>query len=195
MIEWFNSLEPMLKIFWACALISSVLFVIQLLLLIIGVDSDSTDADFSTDTPDFDGDTTDLGGGFSLFSIKNMINFLVGFGWGGVCFYKYIDNPFLLTLAAFGIGLVFIGMFFIIYKQTRRFESNGAFHIKDCIDKTADVYLRIPAKGEGKGKIQISVNGSVHEIDAIAEDAMIPTGAKVRVTEVIDSTTVKVKAL
>ena len=195
MIEWFNSLEPMQKVFWACALISSVLFVIQLLLLIIGVDSDSTDADVSTDVPDFDGDTTDLGGGFSLFSIKNMINFLVGFGWAGVCFHKHIESPYLLTLAALAVGLAFIGMFFLIYRQTRKFESNGAFRIKDCIDKTADVYLRIPAKGEGKGKIQISVNGSVHEIDAIAEDSMISTGAKVRVVEIIDNTTVRVKAL
>lgn len=190
MIEWFNSLDAIQKIFWACAIIGSIFFVIQVILLFIGLDSD---ADIATDTPDFDGDTTDVGGGFSLFSIKNLVNFIVGFGWGGVCLRNTIENSTLLTIVALFVGFAFIGIFFVIYKQTRKLETNGAFRIADCLDKVADVYLRIPNKGEGKGKVQISVNGSIHEIDALSNDTAIATGAKVKIIEIIDETTVKVE--
>ena len=39
----------------------------------------------------------------------------------------------------------------IIKKQTKKLEHNGAFQIKDCVGKTVDVYLRIPANKGGKG--------------------------------------------
>jgi hypothetical protein len=41
---------------------------------------------------DFDADTLDLGGGFSLLTIKNLIHFFLGLGWAGVSLWDYIDN-------------------------------------------------------------------------------------------------------
>lgn len=189
MMDFFNSLDPFQKVFWACAVISSAIFAIQLVLLFVGIDSDVPDAD----VPDFDGGTTDVGGGFTLFSIKNLINFLVGFGWAGVCFNGIIENHVFLTLVAFAVGALFVAMFFVIYSQTRKLEANGAFKISDTKGKSADVYLRIPAKCAGSGQIQVSINGSVHEIDALTDGDEIATGAKVKVIDVVDDTTVKVE--
>lgn len=185
---WFESLETLQQVFWGCAVAGSVFFLIQAVLTLIGMDS----ADVDVDIPD--GDTLDFGG-LSLFSIRNLVNFIVGFGWGGVSFYPSISSPLLLVLAATVCGVLFVLMFFFIYKQTRKLESNGAFDINDCVGKVADVYLRIPAKGEGRGKIQISVNGSVHEIDAFSNGDAIGTGKKIRVVEVCDASTVIVETL
>ena len=93
---------------------------------------------------------------------------------------------------AFLVGLSFVAMFVFLYMKTRRLETNGAFNINDCLGRTAQVYLRIPAGGQGKGKIQISLNGSVQEFDAITEEDDIPSGITVKITEVMEGEILKV---
>ena len=122
-----------------------------------------------------------------MFSIKNFVNFIVGFGWGGVCFAGIIENKWVLTLIAVVVGVAFVLMFFFIMKQTKKLEHNGAFQIKDCVGKTVDVYLRIPAAHAAAGKVQVSVNGSVHELDAFTDGDFLPTGTRVKIVKVIDS--------
>jgi len=188
LMTWFDGLETLQQVFWGCALAGSLVFVIQAVLTLIGMDSTDMDVDIP------EGDTLDFGG-LSMFSVRNLVNFLVGFGWGGVSFYSAIPNSYLLILVSVVTGVLFVLMFFFIYRQTRKLESNGAFDIKNCEGKLADVYLRIPAKGEGKGKIQISVNGSVHELDAMSNGNPIATGRKVRVVEICDGSLVIVEMI
>jgi len=184
MLDWFTQLDSTMQVFWACAIVGSAVFLIQALLTLIGMDSD---LDMDTDVDLGDGDTMDLGGGLSLFSIRNLINFMVGFGWGGVCFAGLISNKILLGIVAVIVGMIFVWIFFVIKKQTRKLESNGAFNIDLCVGKVADVYLRIPAENSGLGKVQISVNGSIHEINAMTDGPELPSGSKVTVIEVVDN--------
>jgi len=193
---WFSAMEPMQQMFWGCALVASIIFLVQMVLTLIGMDGHDVDASFDvSDFGDVDGSTMDTGGALSLFSIRNFINFFMGFGWAGVSLYDTIGSNFLLILAAVVVGILFVLMFFYIRKQTRKLEANGAFNIRNCEGKTANVYLRIPAKGKGKGKIQISVNGAFHELDALTDGEAIATGQKVRITEVMDGETLKVVPL
>lgn len=185
-ITWYDSMPLLLQVFWGCAIISSAVFAVQMVLTLMGIDSSDMDVDFDG------GDTLDLGGGLNLFTIKNLIGFLVGFGWAGVSFYGYIESPVLLTLLAFVVGCLFVAMFVLIYRQTRRLEHNGAFNVNDVVGKTVSVYLRIPSHGQGKGKIQVSLNGSVQEFDAETDGDEIPSGTKVTVLELIDKETVRV---
>jgi len=187
LMTMYGSLPLLLQIFWGCAVVASAIFVVQLVLTLIGMDSSDVDVDF-------DGaNTMDLGGGLNLFTIKNFIGFLVGFGWAGVCFYDTIPNTFLLLLVAFIVGCLFVGIFVVIYKQTKKLEHNGAFKIEDVKGTIVSVYLRIPAEGAGKGKVQVSQNGSVNELDALTDGDEIPSGAKVKIVDIIDNETVKVE--
>lgn len=187
LMTMYGEMPLLLQIFWGCAVVSSLIFVVQLVLTLIGMDSSDVDVDF-------DGaNTMDLGGGLNLFTIKNFIGFLVGFGWAGVCFYDTIPNTFLLLLVAFIVGCLFVGIFVVIYKQTKKLEHNGAFQIEEVKGMTVSVYLRIPAEGAGKGKVQVSQNGSVHELDALTDGEEVPSGAKVKIVEIIDNETVKVE--
>lgn len=188
MIDWFIELPLMMQVFWGCAIVGSVILVVQLVLMLIGIDSDVADLDF-----DADGGTLDLGGGLSMFSIKSLINFLVGFGWAGVCLVDSIENKTVLMLIAILVGALFSWMYLFLYKKMRKLEHNGAFKIDVCVGKMATVYLRIPANNDGQGKIQISINGSIHEFNAITDGEALPTGRKVTVVEIVDGSTVKVK--
>ena len=183
----YGAMPLLLQIFWGCAVVASLIFLVQMVLTLIGMDSSDMDVDF-------DGaNTMDLGGGLNLFTIKNFIGFLVGFGWAGVCFYNSITSSILLILVAVIVGLLFVGIFVVIYKQTKKLEHNGAFQIDEVKGTTVSVYLRIPAQGSGKGKVQVSQNGSVHELDALTDGEEIPSGAKVKVVEIVDNETVKVE--
>ncbi|MBO4451747.1 MAG: serine protease [Bacteroidaceae bacterium] len=183
----YGEMPLLLQLFWGCAVVASLIFIVQMVLTLIGMDSSDMDVDF-------DGaNTMDLGGGMNLFTIKNFIGFLVGFGWTGVCFYNSISSPILLILVAFIVGCLFIGIFVVIFKQTKKLEHNGAFKIDEVKDTIVSVYLRIPATGSGKGKVQVSQNGSVHELDAFTDGEDIPSGAKVKIVEIIDNETVKVE--
>ena len=187
LFSMYGEMPLLLQIFWGCAVVASLIFIVQMVLTLIGMDSSDMDVDF-------DGaNTMDLGGGMNLFTIKNFIGFLVGFGWTGVCFYNSISSPILLILVAFIVGCLFIGIFVVIYKQTKKLEHNGAFKIDDVKGTIVSVYLRIPAAGSGKGKVQVSQNGSVHELDALTDGDEIPSGAKVRIVDIIDNETVKVE--
>lgn len=186
---WYAQLDGIMQMFWGCALVASAIFAVQALLTLLGMDSSDMDVDF-------DGaNTMDLGGGISLFTVKNFVNFFLGFGWAGVSFRSVIASDALLVLAAMVVGCAFVAVFVFILKQTRKLEANGAFRVQDCAGKVADVYLRIPAAGAGEGKVQISLNGSVHELPACTAGDEIPTGRKVRVVEVTDGGLLKVELM
>ena len=179
LLTWFQGLEPAAQVFWGCAIVSSAIFLIQAILTMIGMDHDM---DF--EVGDFDGDTMDTGGAVSLFSIRSLVNFFVGFGWAGVSFYNDISSKAVLYFIAICVGLLFSYATVFLIKKMKKLEHNGAYKIADCVGKTCDVYLRIPAAGEGKGKVQISLNGSIHEFDAVSTGEAIATGKRVKVIAV-----------
>jgi hypothetical protein len=184
-MEWFNGLDLFLKSYWIIAGIASLIFIIQMALTFIGMDtSDGLQADFSGDV--------DADGPFQFFSLRNLVNFFLGFGWGGVCFYNTFTAKIWVTVFAFLTGILFVLLFFVIIKQFMKLEKDNTFQLPDTLGKIADVYLAVPEAKSGKGKIQISVKGAFHEIDAITEEERIPTGSKAKVVEIIDSQTVLV---
>lgn len=184
MIDWYNSLDPTLKIYWGIAIFASVIFIIQTTMSFIGIGDVDTDVDIETvSSPD----ALDDAGAMHLLSIRNIIYFMLGVGWAGVSLWSTITNRILLAVVAVIVGCLFVAIFIMIFRQMMKLQHNGAFDIKDAVGKTVDVYLRIPAAGQGMGKVQISFGGSIQELDARSNtDEVIPSGAKVRVLEVVD---------
>jgi len=182
-MEWFENLPLLLKMYWLIAGGASLFFVIQMIMTFVGagVDTDmDTDSDGSFEGP------------FQLFTIRNLVNFLLGFGWGGVCFYNTFDSTVLVNIVALLTGIFFVALFFFIVKQFLKLGKDNSFKISDTLDKASDVYLAIPGEKSGKGKIQISVKGAFHEINAMTEGERIGTGEKAKIVQVIDNQTVLV---
>ena len=176
----YAELPTLMQIFWGCALISTVIMVIQFILSLCGMGDVDMDVDMSA------GDGLDAATGMDLFSIKNVIIFFVGFGWAGISFREIIPQDGLLILAALACGCFFVASFIMIFKQLMKFEGNGAVNMSEAVGKKAEVYLRIPAKRNGKGKVQVSLNGVAREYDAVTnDDEMIPSG---KIVDIIGST-------
>ena len=183
MIDWYNSLEPALKVYWGIAIFASVIFVIQTVMSFVGISDVDTDVDVDANV-----DGLDDAGAMHLLSIRNIVYFLLGLGWAGVSLWGTIANRLVLAIIAIVVGCLFVAIFLFLFRQMMKLQHNGAFDINDAVGKTVDVYLRIPASGQGIGKVQVSFNGSVQEIDARTDgDTLIPSGAKVRVIEVLNN--------
>ena len=183
MIDWYNSLEPALKVYWGIAIFASVIFVIQTVMSFVGISDVDTDVDVDANV-----DGLDDAGAMHLLSIRNIVYFLLGLGWAGVSLWGTIANRLVLASVAIVVGCLFVAIFLFLFRQMMKLQHNGAFDINDAVGKTVDVYLRIPASGQGIGKVQVSFNGSVQEIDARTDgDTLIPSGAKVRVIEVLNN--------
>lgn len=183
MTEFLNSLEPLQKFFWIVACAASLVFIIQTIMTFIGL---GTDTDVDAGPMDSVGDSIEDGGLSGVFSFRNLINFLLGYGWAGALLFDSIEKRLLLQLVAIGVGLLFVLAFVFMFRQVMKLSHDGSFKISECVGLKADVYLRIPASRSGRGKVQLSVKGSVHEIDAMTDgDAEIPTGGQVVVLEVL----------
>lgn len=193
--DWFAQIDPAIRAYWMIAIAASAVFLVQMVMTFIGIgDADGIDGDFDM-CGDADGGTLDAGGTLQLFSVRNIVNFLLGAGWGGVCLSSTITNSVVLCLAALLTGCVFVAVFAFIYKQMRHLEHDGAFRIEECLGQVADVYLRIPAGRNGEGRIQYSFQGSVQELPAVTDGDQIPSGAKVRVVEIIGDHTLLVEKI
>lgn len=193
--EWFNQLDPALKMYWGIAIFASIVVLIQMVMSFAGtgdVDTGDADVDFDADT-DASADSMDDAGTMHLLSIRNVFYFLLGFGWAGISLWKTIPDRVVLGIAAALVGCLFVALFLFLFRQMMKLQSNGAFDINDSVGKVCDVYLRIPANNQGMGKVQISFNGSVQELDARTAGEQIASGAKVRVVRVIDSKVLEVE--
>jgi membrane protein implicated in regulation of membrane protease activity len=188
-MELLNNLEPLLRTFWYVAIPTSIIFTIQTILTFVGADSsDGLDADFN-------GDFSNVEAPFQLFSLRNLINFLLGFSWTGISFYTTIQNKTALIAFALAIGCTFVFLFFLLIKQIQKLAEDNSFKLEFTINKTAEVYLTIPANKSGQGKIIISVNGAYHELEAMTDNDKIPSGKKVKVIRIENNNTLIVNLI
>ncbi len=201
-INWFQGLDPTLRVYWGIAIITSIVFLIQMVLTLIGLgDTDSGvdmgvgDVSGDVSLGDGNGDTMDTGGAIQLFTIRNFVNFLLGVGWGGVCFWSTIPNKFLLGIVALLCGCVMVFAFVVMYRQLMKLESSGSYNIQDSVGLACDVYIPIPAARSGQGKVQISFSGSVQELPAMTDGEALASGTKVRVTQVLDNSILLVERI
>lgn len=191
MMDLFNSLEPLLKFFWVIACAASLVFIIQTIMTFVGL---GTDTDVDAGPMDGSVDSVEDGALSGVFSFRNLINFLLGYGWAGVLLFDSIDKRWLLQIVAIAVGLLFVLAFVFMFRQVMKLSHDGSFKMTEAVGLKADVYLRIPAARSGRGKVQLSVKGSVHEIDAVTDnDAEIPTGGQVEIVEVLGDDLLLVK--
>ena len=188
-MDYFNTLEPLLRTFWYIAIPVSAIFIIQTIMTFLGSDAtDGLDADF-------DGDLEHGDEPFQLFTFRNLVNFLLGLSWTGISLYNTIPNKTILVALSVGVGMAFITLFFMIIKQLQKLAEDNTFKIESTLKKTGTVYLRIPAGKTGNGKVQISINGAFRELDAVTNGDSIESGASVLIVNIVNQNLVQVERI
>lgn len=177
-MEILENLDTLLKTFWFVAIPTSLVFIIQTVMTFLGSEvSDGIEADF-------DGDLNGADAPFQLFSLRNLVNFLLGFSWTGISFYTTISNKTLLIILSLAVGVLFVYLFFLVIRQVQKLAEDNSFKLSNTLNKTAEVYLTIPENKRGKGKIMVSVNGAFHELEAMTENEKIQSGSLVKIVKI-----------
>lgn len=189
--QWWNSIPAFEKIFWYFAIPFTIVFSLQLILTMIGIDWHDSDFDVHDGFDvNHDADSMD---GFRLFTLRNFIIFFTGFGWAGIFAVHAGFNPIVTVLIAFMVGsfLMFAvtGILFFMTKLTQ----SGNIRLTNAINAPGRVYLPIPGKMSGMGQVQLTIQGSVREMEAMTQEDALPTGTPVTVTEVVNDQILVVK--
>jgi membrane protein implicated in regulation of membrane protease activity len=168
--------------YWLLSMGVTIVFLIQMVLTFVGMDFDGdTDLDFDAS-------------GFHLFTLKSLVNFLLGYGWTCALLYTSVSSLWLLNLMGIAVGCFLVYIIFAIMRFVMRFDEDGTFHLKDAVGAVGDIYLRVPEQRSGTGKIQFSKNGTTYEYDAVTDDHIpLATGDKARIIEVVGNSLVVVE--
>lgn len=178
---WWQGLGGMLKIYWAIAVPFTTFFVLQLILIFFG------GGDHPDDMVDVDVET-DHGISFQFLTLKNMVGFFTVFSWTGIaCIQAGFSQSLTLilsTLAGLLMMCLMAGMFYLISKAS----ADGTMKIQKAIGVTGEVYLTIPSKQSGIGKVQVKVMGSLRTLEAMTDDEQpIRTGKVIKVSQIISN--------
>ncbi len=175
------------------ALIGTGIFGLFIILMLVGGLDIDADADFDADV-DADGDAS--ADSFKLLSIQSISAFLMGFGWGGFAAYKTFANEnFSIALAVGAICGVGIAWLLVLgLKALYQLESSGNVSVKDAVGLEGEVYVRVPAMGEGSGKVRVVIDERQRIYNAVTEGEEISRSSRVVVTHVVGNTLTVVRA-
>ena len=210
MIEWWNSLEPAMKVLWAVTLSASLVFVIQTVMTFLGAAGDSDfdiNSDFDTDAPgDLADGSVDVGAdvseaahpstGMNLLTFRNFVNFLIGFGWTAILLRNSIPATGLRMLIAILVGVALVVLVMLLFKWLTDMQQSGNINVyKSAVGCEGTVYLTVPGERAGEGKIQITINNAVREYAAVTDGPTLKTGSRIRVVEVVSANTLLVEEI
>jgi hypothetical protein len=177
LLRWLLQLQGFELILWCIALLFSLLFLIQTIIsFFIGGDADM-------DGFDNDG----IGDATSFFTVRNMISFFTMFGWSGLAAYHSgISNAWVIVIAV-AAGSATVAMLYFIMKKAAGMRQSGSLQLKNAVSQVGETYLRIPAGRSGLGKVQVTVQGRLVELDAMTDDPTdIATGRPIKVVSTLN---------
>ena len=203
LVEWWNSLDLALQIFYCIAIPATLVLLIQTFLMFIGIgdgvaDFAAPDVDFNSDgiPDDIDMDIDDVTGFESLhiFTIRGIIAFFVIFGWVGVVMESANINLIITLVVAMICGFAMMVLIAYLFKMVMRLKSDGNTDNRNALGSAGKVYLTIPPARSGEGKINIMLQGTYVERNAVTdEDESIPTGCEIIVVGTSGQTSLVVK--
>lgn len=190
MKEFFDGMSTFEQTYWITALIGSGLFLVIFILTFIG----GGDTDMEADSADFDAD--DGGVGFQFFTFKNVIAFFTIFGWSGIiCIDNELSNILTIIISSIA-GLIMMVLTTLLFFWMSSLAQSGTLKIKNAIGVIGEVYLPIGENRSKIGKVQIKVQGSLRELEAITDsDEELKTTTIVKVLDVVSAELLLVEKL
>lgn len=210
---WWNSLTAMEQILYCIAIPSTLILVLQTILIFCGFDhdggmniSDTSGIDFDMDMDmgmdidishdiAIDTDVSDLSpgdhspvsdvGSMHFFTVQGVVAFLCIFGWSSIIILHGSGKGSLAIVVGMVFGIAAMFVVAKILQLSTHMTQSGTLNLHNALGEVGRVYLTVPPKGAGTGKVNITVQGSFLECDALnSTDEFIKTGEAVRVIDI-----------
>lgn len=191
MTDWWNNLPLELQIFYGVGILSALVVSLQLIMSLIGFDTDGVDGAFDVDLGDID-----HGSGIGLFSSQTIAAFFLGFGWVGVAAIKSGLSVFLSSLLALTFGVAGMFAMFFMLKGLLKLQAKGNLRYESAIGNEGMVYVTIPGGDADGGQIQVTFQGRLTTASARKKTpGELKPGDRVRITGVYGETSFLVEPL
>jgi len=191
------------SVFLYAAVGGGVVLATQLAMMFLGMDdgglgegADVGGMDVDVDV-DSDGATTDSVGFwfFEMISLRTLAAAAAFFGLVGGASNSLGWPPAVSMALAVAAGYAAMYGVYWTFKQLFRLETSGNEDVRNAVGLPADVYVPIAPAGGAAGKVHVNQQGRTVEYQALTDgEQPLPTGAKVTITAVVSSDTVKVAA-
>lgn len=214
-MDWWYSLSIVSQVFACVAIPSTVLLLAQTVIMLIGMGSDTAaddvdvdaeiDSELEADVPadsdgvfgseelEVDSDVTGMDS-LRVFTVRGIIAFLVVFGWVGVVMDSAGAALWISLAVATVSGVAVMFALAFMMRAVLKLRDNGNIDNRNAIGVAGKVYLTIPPKRSGEGKVNVMLQGVYVERDAVTDEAEpIPTGCEVVVVALSGQTTLVVK--
>ncbi|MFD2257450.1 NfeD family protein [Luteolibacter algae] len=185
---WWQELNFNLQIFYGIGIIAISVLIIQMIMsTVLGVDSDLDVGDFELGDHD---------SGLSIFSVRGVTAFFVGFGWTGViCTEQGLGLPITLLISG-TVGVAMMGAIFMMMRSFMKLQSSGTLNYANAIGQTATVYVTIPPSMGNGGQIETLIQGRLVTAQALQKgETSLSPGTKVKVIGTVGPTVLLVENL
>lgn len=184
MADWWNALTGDLQVFYLIGIVSGAFLMLQLVLMTLGVG-----LDFDLD---IEGSDADVG----FLSLRSLTAFFFAFGWTGVLMKQADNSTATSVIVAVVIGLAVFFVVALIWRRFARMNESGSIDYRSAVGVNGTVYIPVAANRAGPGKVEVMVQGRMRVIDAYTTSGEdLPAKTRVKVTDVVDPTTILVEPL
>lgn len=143
--------------FWI-SLVSTVLFVLKMVIFLLFGGDAEVDVDFDS--------YTDADPSFSFFSVQSILAFFMGLGWMGLLLIKQATiNPLMMLLISFVSGVLFMFATAYLMFCIKKLNHNVKVDLNDYVGTEGKAYTSINPNTEGQ--IEIVINKKLVIMPAI----------------------------
>lgn len=168
MITWWNGMDTVGQIMALIAIPSTLVLVVQTLLLLFGIgDNDMDDGIDLNDNGMIDTPGDGGADGLMLFSLRGIMAMASIGGWSGLVMHEAGINLAITIFLACAFGFMALVAIAYLMKLSMRLQSSGNIDLGYAIGKVGSVYIPIPAAMQGVGKINITIQERFVEVSAM----------------------------
>ena len=216
MFAWWQSLTVTELIFAYVAIPSTLLLVIQTVLLLLGLGDHDSDTDFDAHGHDFDFDHdghVDLtdghdgvfgedhpdsvfhgDSGLRLFTLRGIVAFFAVLGWTGLTLLRQGLSAAVSVAVALCAGLLALFAVALVMRWFYRSQNSGNMEMKNALGVSGTVYITVPPAREGQGKVNLMLQSQYSELSAVTDhETALVTGTEVTVVGISGVNTLVVK--
>jgi hypothetical protein len=209
--------------FLVCAIVGGTLVVCQFLLVLVGFAGHGADVhtgdvhvgDFQTghiggdahagashadanQHPAHQDDSATRGAAdwfFRVLSFRTVVAAVALFGMTGKAATSAGFDEVTTLALAIGAGIAAMYAVHGLMSGLKSLDTDRTVRIERALGQPGTVYLSIPARRTGMGKIQLTLQNRLDELEAVTAGEGLPGGAKVKVIGIVGPSTVEVEAL